>query len=252
MLYKSNFSSKVAVDNQNDYMSVKIQKMYENRRSLKMKRIVLVLVSVIIFSFSVIAGETVKCALRLPDGNTIEFEVYRSRISDRKLCVSSRNNSQLYGATVELTIYYTYSGRQYSNIKIVTINPGQLSGLLDWGCPGSIYSIELPDFNAKADAIVAKVIQTSSSVSESTQHSLSVPSWAQGRWSLVGNSTQTIQITTTQYSSSWNSGISVVSKIEGNRVWFGNFIIVDKTNSSNKISLILSINGDWKYYTFEK
>ena len=100
----------------------------------------------------------------------------------------------------------------------------------------------------------AEYVLFSSKEASLSQNSQSpVPSWAQGRWHLVGDVTQTIQITSTQFSASWSTQMRyTVTRIDGDRIWFGNSVIIDKTNSSNRISFVLFIDGEWKYFTFEK
>lgn len=97
---------------------------------------------------------------------------------------------------------------------------------------------------------VLRLVSTGKSVAEKEQE---VPSWAQGRWQYTDN--QIIQITSEQISMSWASDKWDVSKIETDRIWFGDYIIIDKT-IQNQVYLILytTVDGeyDWVYYPLEK
>ena len=129
----------------------------------KMKRFFFIFVAIICFNFLAFAqqGKTIECTLKLPDRETLKFEGYHP-YSEKRLCVSAWNNSSIHGATVELTVFYTHQEKQYTHKKVVTISPSQRDYRTStYGCSGCTYGIEFSDYSDKADAIVVKLIQTS-------------------------------------------------------------------------------------------
>jgi|GEM_PF-4651689 len=157
---------------------------------------------------------------------------------------------------VEIDCNGSYFGEKtkYETHKISPNNDYSISGYLHKSkYSGSYYVESFSIIDVKA---MGTNSTSSSSLSSNISQSITVPLWAQGRWCFVSNESLTIQVISNQISMSWDTGAFVCSQVEDSRVWFGDSIIIDKTSSSNQISLILytTVNGkqDWYYYTFKK